>query len=648
LIASFDSADDLRQVRQAVGPDFKGVVYIAAANGDRLEAPELVASGQHPLQVVQALLATRLSPPGGLWLVTRGSRSPFLFARAMPGVAADALPRPVLRERAGVRVISSTNEHRNAKSPSSQPSPGIPGEGADDARPTAAGSGTNIHIAPALEQSALWGLGRGVALEAPELSTKLVDLDPGVDPNGCATALLAEIDDSDSEDQIALRFQQRYVPRLMPVPELAKPVAPLRLSGTHLITGGLGGLGAQLAISLAAAGAEHLILIVKHPLPERSRWEARAADSADAGRVAIVRQIESAGARVTVAAMDLTDASSLAEWFVSMDFSTLPLRGIWHTAMSLSSSPLMELDPGQVSRMIAVKSATAWLLHELSLTHQLDYFVLFSSTTALWGAAGLAHYAAANAFLDALGHFRRANGLPANVINWGTWQQMRGLSTTERDKAVRVGLRPMPAPMALAALQRVLAAGKCQTVVADIDWSIFKPAYESRRHQPFLEQIGIDSATNAPPVQNAPAGLLLDRLNSAAADERRELLAQHVQQLVNAVLGAANDGFVDRIKGFFEMGMDSLTSVQLRRRLEQDVRRALPSTLTFNYPTIDSLADFLMGQLFPAPAKIAEVSATVAAAPPNPAPVLQSADEAEETEDELFEQLAARLSARRN
>jgi 3-oxoacyl-(acyl-carrier-protein) synthase/SAM-dependent methyltransferase/short-subunit dehydrogenase/acyl carrier protein len=523
--ASYESADDLRQVCETVGSDCKAVVYIAEVTDDRLEPGELVSACRHPLRVVQALLATRLSPSSGLWLVTRGSRS------------------------------------------------------------------LNYNIAPALEQSALWGLGLGVALEAPDLSARLVDLDPEADSDGSASALLAEIDDPGSEDQVALRFQQRYVPRLMPATELVLPVAPLRLSGTHFITGGLGGLGSQLAISLAAAGAEHLILIVKHQLPERSRWETLAADSSDFARVAIVRQLEAAGAKVTVAAIDLTDDSSLGKCFDSMDFATLPLRGVWHTAMSLSSSPLVELSLEQVSRMISVKSAAAWRLHELTRAHQLDYFVLFSSTTALWGAAGLAHYAAANAFLDTLAHFRRAKGLPATVINWGTWQQMRGLTTVERDKPVRVGLRPMPAPTALTALQRALAAGKCQTVVADIDWSIFKAAYESRRHQPFLERVGVESLTTASSAQNAPVELLVDRLTSAAADERRELLAQQVQHLVNIVLGIGSDGFVDRQKGFFEMGMDSLTSVQLRRRLEQDLRRPLPSTLTFNYPTVDSLAD---------------------------------------------------------
>ena len=300
--------------------------------------------------------------------------------------------------------------------------------------------------------------------------------------------------------------------------------------------------------------------------------------------------------------------------------------------MSLSSAPLGELEPGPVSAMIAVKSAAAWRLHALTRAHRLDHFVLFSSTTALWGAAGLAHYAAANAFLDALAHFRGAEGLPATVVNWGVWdvlQPMRAQPNAERERAIRVGLRPMAAQPALAALERVLQAGVCQAVVADVDWSIFKPAYESQRHRPFLERMQVEPAEHPKPAAGPHS--LIDRLASAATDERRELLAGHVHHLLTAVLGMGADGFIERSTGFFDLGMDSLTSIQLRARLERDLGRRLPGTLAFNYPTIDSLTDFLLCELFPR-------------VPETPIESVQGNGDTDATEDDLFDKLAARLA----
>jgi myxalamid-type polyketide synthase MxaE and MxaD len=485
-----------------------------------------------------------------------------------------------------------------------------------------------------------------VALEASSLGARLVDLDPADGLDRSVGALLAEIDDPGPEDQIALRRGQRYVARLQRAKGLGEAGSPFCVAGAHLITGGLGGLGSQLALRLAAAGAEHLVLIVKHPLPEPRSWEALPADDRDFTRVKIVRQLEAAGARVSVAALDLADESSLVEWFAAQDFATIPLRGVWHTAMSYSSAPVAELEPEAVSSMIKVKSNAAWRLHELSRGHQLDYFVLFSSTTALWGAVGLAHYAAANAFLDALAHFRRAERLPATVVNWGVWQQMRSLPKFEQARAARVGLRPMAGSAALAALERVLAAGVCQAIVADVDWAIFKPAYESQRYRPLLEGIVAESAANAPATQDDREGLLIGRLVSSAADDRRELLAQHVHQLLTEVLGIGTDAYVDRDKGFFELGMDSLTSVQMRSRLERNLRRRWPTTLMFNYPTIDLLTDYLVRELFPnASETLAGQSAAfrkeASAVAPGPT------DDDDATEEELFDQLAARILPKR-
>jgi myxalamid-type polyketide synthase MxaE and MxaD len=270
----------------------------------------------------------------------------------------------------------------------------------------------------------------------------------------------------------------------------------------------------------------------------------------------------------------------------------------------------------------------------LSRSHPLDYFVLFSSTTALWGASGLAHYAAANAFLDALAQQRHSQHLAATVVDWGTWQQLNALSSIEQDRAIRAGMRPMAASTALRALDVILSAGMCHAIVADIDWSLFKSVYEARRQRPLLERLASESAPDLAAKQ-ATSDAFVDRLARTMRDERREMLAQHVSQRLTGVLGSAAGDAIDRRRGFFDLGMDSITSIQLRRQLERDLRRSLPSTLTFNYSNIDLLTDFLLGELFPSVRD---------AAPPAPLEDIGDLDD-DSTEQELFDQLAARLMA---
>jgi myxalamid-type polyketide synthase MxaE and MxaD len=347
------------------------------------------------------------------------------------------------------------------------------------------------------------------------------------------------------------------------------------------------------------------------------------------------------GVNVIVEAVDLADEDSLAALFQSPAITGAPLRGVWHAAMSLAAGPIATLGAGAVRSMIEVKARAALWLHELTKDQPLDHFVLFSSTTALWGASGLAHYAAANAYLDALAHLRRSQGRPATVINWGIWETARHLSAAQREQAEQVGLRPMPTATALAGLRRILGSGDAQTIVADVDWSRFKPAYEARRPRPIFAEFDIRQAPL--PRHRDPANDdLVGRLLSATSEQRAEMLRALVRREVAAVLGIGPETFLDPRKGFFDLGMDSLTSVQLRRRLEDALARPLASTVAFMHPTIEALVAHLDALFEPAHERDADFSVGMPGySAASPAPVQ---DEADATEDELFDQLAARLA----
>ena len=159
---------------------------------------------------------------------------------------------------------------------------------------------------------------------------------------------------------------------------------------------------------------------------------------------------------VSIVQANVADATAISVLFARFGADLAPLAGVFHVAADMSSHTLAELDRPAYESMVAPKVGGAWLLHRLTSELTLDCFVLFSSSTALLGAQGLAHYAAANAALDSLAHARRAAGLPALSINWGTWERMRLASAQAQAFFESAGLRPMPASEALGMLELAL------------------------------------------------------------------------------------------------------------------------------------------------------------------------------------------------
>ncbi len=496
----------------------------------------------------------------------------------------------------------------------------------ENAQPVLADAGVNLAGAP------LWGLGRVLALEHPHVWGGLIDLDGREQPVAKARALLAEVLTPDGEDQLAVRGGVRYAARLARAQAPARADIRFRADGSYLITGGLGGLGLELARWLAARGAGHLILTSRRGLP------AEQADSPDYQRQrAGVQDIEALGARVTVAAVDVGDSIGMAR--LCQQFSA-SLRGVFHLAAALEFWPLETLPPEGLAAMMRSKAGGAWLLHQLSQGLELDYFVLFSSTTALWGVTQMAHYAAANTFLDTLAHYRRRAGLPALSVNWGTWAEMRIASAEQKQAVAQFGLNPIPTEQALATLGDLLAAAAApaQIAVASVDWALLKPAYEARRERPFLAQVAAPASRSARLAEGSSASAgpaLPERLIGMTAAERQDALVEHVAREVGGILGMAWAS-VDIHRGLFEMGMDSLMSVDLKSHLEAGTGLSLPSTLTFNYPTVVELAEYLDGRLAsPAAAQPEAASSAPAAA--------ASADLDDLSEDDLEALLLKKL-----
>ncbi len=326
-----------------------------------------------------------------------------------------------------------------------------------------------------------------------------------------------------------------------------------------------------------------------------------------------------------------------------------PLRGVVHAAAALSNWPVDTLPAEALVDMLRPKVIGTWLLDELTSAIELDFFVLFSSTTAIWGARDLAHYAAANQFLDAFAHYRRSAGRPALSINWGTWDEMRIASDADRQVFASFGLEPMPSDQALEVLGALLGdtdADTAQIVVASVDWDTLKGAYESRRARPLLSLV--ETRRPATPTVKATRQArpeLLERLDGARVDDRHDIVVDFLRDEVARTLGSRSALSIDISQGLFEMGMDSLMSVELKSRIGTAVGATLPSTLTFNYPTVEALAGYLTSEVLAVPEDLPPTIAEVGSDEPEDEPSSDGPVEGDDlSEDDLAAMLAARLA----
>jgi myxalamid-type polyketide synthase MxaE and MxaD len=417
----------------------------------------------------------------------------------------------------------------------------------------------------------------------------------------------------------------------------------VREDGVYMITGGLGALGLEVAGWLADRGARRLALVTRRGLA------AHAADARTATRVQAVAALEARGVAVQVIEADVSDSEAMARAIAAAGSGPSPLRGVIHTAAALASHVLDGMTAADVDAMLRPKATGAWVLHQLTRDLPLDFFLMFSSTTGLLGSKGLGHYAAANTFLDALAYHRRAAGLPAVAVSWGVWEQIRLDSHAERRIVEQSGLRPMPSTRALGALGALLQSERPHAIVASIDWSALVPVYEARRRRPLFDRVRPAAAPRPRPGRQAVDDAR-QRLESADPRDRRDLLIAHLQREAGRVLGLAA-AEVDVEQGVFDMGMDSLMTVEFKSRLERSLRHSLPTTLTFKYPTMIAIADFLMGDVpgfdaaaaaaaaAPDPAPVAATAAPKAAGTPTPASALDQM-----SEDELATLLAEKLA----
>jgi acyl transferase domain-containing protein len=423
--------------------------------------------------------------------------------------------------------------------------------------------------AVAVLQAPVWGLGRVVALEHPDLWGGLVDLDPAA--VGDAGALLAEADAGPGGGEVAHRGGRRLVSRLAPGGPAGAPVA-LAAHATYLVTGGLGGLGLCVAEWLVSRGARRLVLVGRRgPAPEARARLAR---------------LEGVGADVRVVPGDLADADAVARAVDEAERGA-PLRGIVHAAGVLDDGMLLSQDPARLEAVMAGKGLGALHLDAAVRGRALDFVVFFSSVASVLGSPGQANYASANALLDALAAERRRRGDAAVSINWGPWAEagMAARLGPPHAAVLRArGLTPWSVRQGLRLLGRLLRHPAPQVVAAGLD-----PARAGRAAMPgrlaILEDLApADPATDAEPTSPP---------RPADRDEVLRYLADRIRAILRLGDGEAPGLHVS----LQEQGLDSMMATELRNRIARELSVDVPIARFLAGGTIDGLADLLHREL---------------------------------------------------
>ena len=442
-----------------------------------------------------------------------------------------------------------------------------------------------------------WGLGRTIVSEHPDIWGGMVDLDPAAGAGESADQLWRHLQAWDGEDQVAFRDGRRLAARLERDVPRSSNGPEFHADASYLITGGFGGLGLEIARWMVGRGARSVILAGRSSLPPREKWSDLPSGDSRSRAVSILLELERSGATIHAVSLDVGDEGALHGFLQSYeDGDGPPIRGIMHAAGAMRHALVTQVTADDFGISFGAKVDGTRHLHQAFLSAPLDFFVTFSSASAILSSQRLGAYAASNAFLDAMAEYRKGLGLPSLSVNWGVWAGL-GMANTE-DANVQAlgdrGLAGMKIEEGLACLGRLMSGPGGQACVLPVDWKRWKELYPAYMATPFFSE-GVSEIAAAPasaPVSK-PANELLDRLKLTPESMRLNVIREFIQRITAGLLGFPPNHRLDPLQPLNELGLDSLMAVELRNALAKEVGQSLPATLLFNYPAVEDITMYL-------------------------------------------------------
>jgi acyl transferase domain-containing protein/aryl carrier-like protein len=390
---------------------------------------------------------------------------------------------------------------------------------------------------------------------------------------------------SQAPDAFRLMAQAKHIGKIVlsfgdethiPVTPPAAEPAEIRPDGTYLITGGLGGLGLEVAQWAVAQGARHLVLLGRSgPKPEARQ---------------VVATLEKEGAEVRILSADVSDSDQVRDVFAEIRASMPPLRGILHAAVVLDDGILAQLEHESFDKVMAPKVEGSWHLHLHSQEDPLDFFVLFSSAASLLGSPGQGNYSAANAFQDSLAFYRRIAGLPAQTINWGAWTVGQAVAASNRAERIeKYGVSSMTPEQGTEILRRLLRDDTPQVMAIAFKVEQWCQHFPEAANSPLLDDVRESSAGGG----GGGGGQIRAKIASTPADERIALIQQYLGETLMRVLQLEGSK-IDPDQSLNRMGLDSLMAMELRNRVQTDLQTTVPIVKLLKGVTIAQLSRLLL------------------------------------------------------
>ena len=278
------------------------------------------------------------------------------------------------------------------------------------------------------------------------------------------------------------------------------------------------------------------------------------------------------------------------------------MAGIFHAAGTLDDGVLLQMNQERMLRVMKSKVAGAWNLHEASLALESppDHFVLFSSAASLLGSRGQGNYAAANAWLDTLAHFRMQQGLPCISVNWGPWGEV-GMAAQLDELATRrmldMGWSPLATEDGMHLLHTLLGSELSQAGVLPLEFSRFIQQYPTKSVPAYYENVASLSGDREEGATPGSGTALVKQILESDTGERRGVVEDFLQKKVCALIGLSSDDKPDKTAQFPELGIDSLLHMELRSEITRDLNISLPVAQFLDNPSIEALSELVIRQL---------------------------------------------------
>ncbi len=398
---------------------------------------------------------------------------------------------------------------------------------------------------------------------------------------------------SANESQAAYRFMQqgKHIGKVVvkydcvPHDVRAGETAPIDLSdgGSFWIAGGLGGFGLEIARWLVSRGARSLVLTGRSSQPR-------------AAAAAAIAQLQQSGVQVTLLPADITQPAEVRRVLETITRKLPPLRGVIHSAMVLEDKLLVDLDRATLERVLRPKVLGGWNLHHETRHLPLDMFVLFSSLSSVFGHAGQANYSAANALLDSLAYYRRAQGLPATVINWGHLGEVGYLAEREQlgQRLERQGVLSFTVQQATACLEYALHHREVQLSVLRIDWSVWRGLGITHRVSPRFAHLLRNQLLSSDNAIGQWASV--DGLRELPMPARLTAVEKMLRVKAGSLLGMSPEQ-IPADRALLEMGLDSLMAVELRNWIESQLQASIAISTVMRSDSLSHLVELLCASL---------------------------------------------------